>query len=190
MLPGIEGGANWGGGAFDPDTGVLYTKLNNMPEIAYPDLTDAEGNVPEVGPNDAPAVSLLLRRRIPVTKPPWAFLAALDIGGATLLWREAFGDNPAVRTHPALAGVKLPPKLGAMGAAGVIVTRGGLVFAGGGDTAFHAIDKRSGKDLWSYPTDGQKTTGTPMSYRAGGTQYVAVAVGGPGAGARLLVFSL
>ena len=190
MLPGIGGGANWGGGAFDPDTGVLYAKVNNMPEIVYPDLTDAEGNVPEVGPNDAPAVSLLLRRRIPVTKPPWAFLDAIDLDGARMLWQQPFGDNAAVRAHPALAGVKLPPKLGATGAAGVIVTRGGLLFAGGGDTAFHAIDAKSGADLWRHATDGQKVSSTPMSYRAGGRQFVAVAVGGPGPGARLLAFSL
>ncbi|MFM7784497.1 MAG: PQQ-binding-like beta-propeller repeat protein, partial [Gammaproteobacteria bacterium] len=87
-------------------------------------------------------------------------------------------------------GVKLPPKLGATGAAGVIVTRGGLLFAGGGDTAFHAIDAKSGADLWHYATGGQKVSSTPMSYRAGGRQFVAVAVGGPGPGARLLAFAL
>jgi quinoprotein glucose dehydrogenase len=190
MRPGIEGGANWGGGAFDPETGILYTKVNDMPELVYPDLTDADGNVPELGPNDAPAVSLYLRRRIPLTRPPWAWLDAVDLVHARMLWQLPFGDNLAVRQHAALAGVKLPAKLGAIGAAGVIVTRGGLIFAGGGDTAFHAIDKHSGADLWSYPTGGLRTTGTPMSYRVNGRQFVVIAVGGPGEGAKLLAFAL
>ena len=84
----------------------------------------------------------------------------------------------------------LPAQLGAFGDAGVIVTRGGLVFAGGGDNAFHAIDKRSGAELWSYPTGAAMTTGRPMTYRVGGRQYVVIAVGGPGPGAALLAFSL
>lgn len=59
--------------------------------------------------------------------------------------------------------VPLPPdKLGAQGPPGGIVTKGGLVFIGGGDAAFHAIDKATGLDLWSAPT--AETTGTPMTY--------------------------
>jgi quinoprotein glucose dehydrogenase len=72
----------------------------------------------------------------------------------------------------------------------VIVTKGGLVFAGGGDTAFHAVDKATGKDLWSYPTSGVKTNGTPMTYQFEGRQYVIVAIGGAGTDAALLAFSL
>ena len=96
----------------------------------------------------------------------------------------------AVRAHQAVKGVPLPARLGAFGDAGVIVTGGGLVFAGGGDTAFHAIDKRTGAELWSYATGDTATTGTPMTYRVGGRQYVVIAVGGPGPGAALLAFSL
>jgi glucose dehydrogenase len=95
-----------------------------------------------------------------------------------------------VRKHPALAKASLPRKLEAVGTAGVIVTRGGLVFAGGGDFAFHAIDKRTSADLWTYPTAGLKTTGTPMTYQIAGRQYVVIAAGGPGPGATLLAFAL
>lgn len=35
MLPGTRGGSNWGGGAFDPVTGVLYVKSNDSPEIDH-----------------------------------------------------------------------------------------------------------------------------------------------------------
>jgi len=77
-----------------------------------------------------------------------------------------------------------------VGTSGVVVTAGGLVFAGGGDTAFHAVDARTGIDLWRYSTGELKTTGTPMTYRVGGRQFVVIAVGGPGPGAELLAFAL
>jgi hypothetical protein len=72
----------------------------------------------------------------------------------------------------------------------LLVSAGGLLFAGGGDHAFHAIDKSSGQDLWFYSTGELRTTGTPMTYRARGRQFVVIAVGGPGAGATLLAFAL
>ena len=190
MRPGDIGGADWGGGAFDPQSGTLYIKLTNDPTLVYPDLTDAEGNVPAGGPNDSSEISLLLRHHIPVLKPPYAYLDAVDLNTGRMVWQVPFGDNPEVRQHPALKGVTLPPKLGAVGAAGVIATGGGLVFAGGGDHAFHAIDQRTGADLWTYPTADARTTGTPMTYRIGGRQFVVIAVGGPGPGATLLAFSL
>jgi glucose dehydrogenase len=57
-----------------------------------------------------------------------------------------------------------------------VVTKGGLVFIGGGDTAFHALDKATGKDLWSAPT--KETTGTPMTYQTrAGRQFVLVCTG-------------
>jgi quinoprotein glucose dehydrogenase len=190
VRPGLDGGADWGGGAFDPETGILYTKVNDDPALVYPDITDAQGNVPPVGPNDATDESLFLKHRIPVLKPPYAYLDALDLNHGTMLWQEPFGDNLAVRNHPALAHATLPPKLGATGNAGLLVSAGGLLFAGSGDHAFHALDKKTGQDLWSYSTGELRTNGTPMTYRAHGRQFVVIAVGGPGAGAALLAFAL
>src|SRR4029077_18491844 len=84
----------------------------------------------------------------------------------------------------------LPPKLGATGNAGLLVSAGGLLFAGSGDHAFYALDKKKGQDLWSSSTGELRTNGTPMTYRAHGRQFVVIAVGGPGAGAALLAFTL
>ena len=190
MRPGLLGGADWGGGAFDPGTGLLYVKVNNDAALVYPDLTDAEGNVPVVGPNDSGEESLFVRHRIPVLKPPYAYLDAIDLNHGRMVWQRPFGDDPALRKQRALAGVALPPQLGAVGSAGVIVTAGGLVFAGGGDRALHAVDARTGEDLWAYSTGDLKTNGTPMTYRVRGRQYVVIAVGGPGTGATLLAFAL
>jgi quinoprotein glucose dehydrogenase len=100
-----------------------------------------------------------------------------------------FGDNPQLRKHPALQGISLPGKLGAVGNCGSIVTKGGLVFVGGGDESLHAVDKSTGKELWSAPV-GRKTTGTPMTYRtADGRQFVVIATGG-GKDSVLVAFAL
>jgi outer membrane protein assembly factor BamB len=117
-------------------------------------------------------------------------LDALDLNRGRMLWQRAFGDNPELRKHRALKDATLPTQLGAVGSAGVIATGGGLVFAGGGDYAFHAIDKQTGEDLWTYSTGELRTNGTPMTYRLEGRQYVVIAVGGPGHGATLLAFAL
>jgi quinoprotein glucose dehydrogenase len=71
----------------------------------------------------------------------------------------------------------------------VIVTKGGLVFGGCGDMAFHAVDKTSGRDLWTFPLP-RGVSATPMSYRAkNGKQYVVVATGN-GSDAVLMAFAL
>ncbi len=113
---------------------------------------------------------------LPLLKPPYGHLTAVDLNKGEIAWQQPFGDDARVRAHSALQGVKLPARLGVSGVQGVIVTRGGLVFGGGGDTAFHAIDKSTGEELWSYPL-GVRTTGTPMTYEAQGRQFVIIATG-------------
>jgi quinoprotein glucose dehydrogenase len=190
MRPGVLGGADWGGGAFDPETGVLYVKVNSSPSLIRPRLTDKDGNVLAANPGGPTPPSLFLHDVIPVLKPPYAYLDAVNLNKGEMLWQVPFGDDEQIRHAPALQGAKLPEKLGAVGDAGVIVTKGGLVFAGGGDTAFHAVDKDTGRDLWSWPTSGLITTGTPMTYSAGGRQYVVIAAGGAGTEPVLMAFRL
>ena len=84
---------------------------------------------------------------LPLVKPPYGELVAIDLGRGDIAWRVPFGDTPSVRNHPALQGVTLPARLGAAGAPGVIVTKSGLVLGGGGDTALYAFDARTGREL-------------------------------------------
>ena len=89
---------------------------------------------------------------IPFFKPPYAQLIAINLNTGTIAWRVPFGDMPALREDlPKLGVPKCPTNSGAQGPPGAIVTKGGLVFIGGGDAAFHAIDKATGHDLWSAP---------------------------------------
>ncbi len=126
---------------------------------------------------------------VPLNKPPYGHLTAIDLNHGEIVWRIPFGDTPGLRAHAALKGVRLPETLGASGPPGAIVTGGGLVFVGGGDVAFHAIDKASGRELWSAPV-GRRTGATPMTYRSrAGRQFVVIAVGA-GREASLMAFAL
>ncbi|MEP7119049.1 MAG: PQQ-binding-like beta-propeller repeat protein, partial [Acidobacteriota bacterium] len=190
--PGVWGGANWGGGAFDPESGRLYLKTVNQGHIIRIEKRDPEAPTPRPGEVDADYTNRGLPAwfmdGLPLTKPPYSRIVALDLNAGTVAWREAFGDYPAVRQALEKQGVAAPDKLGAQGPAGLIVTKGGLIFVGGGDRAFHALDTRTGRDLWSVPT--LETTGTPMTYAtATGMQFVVVATG-RGTEATLLAFAL
>ena len=184
--PGVIGGANWGGGAFDPETGMLYVKTTNQPAIAQlvkPDSKDTEADL-VMGPRP----NATFHNGIPLLKPPYGHLTAINLNTGDIAWQVPFGDDARLRKHPALQDVKLPEKLGAAGVQGGIVTKGGLIFVGGGDTAFHAVNKSNGEDLWTYPVPA-RTTGTPMTYSSGGRQFVVVATGS-GDSAALLAFAL
>jgi quinoprotein glucose dehydrogenase len=198
MRPGIVGGANWGGGAFDPETGVLYVKSTNVAHIArikVPDRSAANPRAAEVDADYAGdfgggnAEFTVERQPIPLTKPPYGHLTAIDLQHGAISWRIPFGDNPALRSHPLLRNAALPPQLGASGNAGPLVTAGGLVFVGGGDAALHAFDKATGRELWKADLP-RRTTATPMTYRAAsGRQFVVIATGA-GQDAALVAFAL
>jgi quinoprotein glucose dehydrogenase len=100
-----------------------------------------------------------------------------------------FGDTPALRRNPALQHVKLPSQLGAAGAPGVLATRGGILIVGGGDAALHAVDMKTGAELWRFALP-RRANATPMTYRArDGRQYVVIATGG-GEDAALMAFAV
>ena len=197
--PSGGGAVNWGGGAFDPETGILYVKASNAVGVNRLQKFDpattrnefADASDPKfVGYDTAPGGGSTFNDGIPVIKPPYAFLTAIDLNRGDLAWRVPFGKgSDALRNHPALRGVKLPDRLGVSGAPGSIITRGGLVFVGGGDEALYAFDKRTGREVWSGPLP-RRTAGTPMTYRAAsGRQFVVVATGS-GSDQELVAFAL
>jgi quinoprotein glucose dehydrogenase len=192
MRPGVWGGANWGGAAFDPETATLYFKVTNQGQILRIEKRDPNAPTNRPGEVDADYVNRgqpgWFMDGLPLTKPPYARIVAMDLSTGTIRWQVPFGDHPAVRELLVKLGVTPPPVIGAPGPPGVIATRSGLLFVGGGDRAFHALDARDGRDLWSVPT--LETTGTPMTYAtADGRQFVVVATG-RGREATLVAFSL
>ena len=175
--PGIIGGANWGGGAFDPASGRLFVKTSNQAHVARLGKPETRAGEVEADYTRQGDTSAEFNNGIPLLKGPYAHLTAIDLNRGAIAWKVPFGDLPSLRQHPALKDVKLPDRLGAPGAPGAIVTAGGLVFAGGGDAALHAVNTDTGEDVWSRPLP-RRSTGTPMTYRAkSGRQYVVIAVG-------------
>jgi quinoprotein glucose dehydrogenase len=110
-------------------------------------------------------------------KPPYGELVAINLNTGAIAWRVPQGDSPNIRNHPALAGVKLPERLGVAGAPGSIVTRSGLIFVGGADMALSAYDAKTGQELLRKELT-RRATATPMTYRTkAGTQFVVIATG-------------
>ncbi len=188
MRPGVIGGANWGGGAFDPETGILYLKTTNQAALVRVKRAAKSAEVDAEWTGDLGAQATF-DGRLPLTKPPYGHATAIDLNRGAILWQQPFGDWPELRNNPALKGVELPKALGIAGPQGGIVTKGGLFFVGGEDMSLHAIDKTNGKDVWQGALPG-RSYGVPMTYRTrSGKQFVVIATG-QGAGAALVAFSL
>jgi quinoprotein glucose dehydrogenase len=197
VMPGAIGGAGWGGGAFDPATSTIYIKTTNQPalyKITQPvrsDTVDAAYTADLALQSlrvTFPADSGQRIPPLPINKPPYGTLVAIDLSTGDQRWDVTFGDTPSIRNNPLLKGLNLPP-LGVAGAPGPIVTAGGLLFASGGGSTLYAIDIRDGHTLWS--TDlGQNGYSTPMTYYTrAGKQFVVIATGS-GSSAKLMAFAL
>jgi quinoprotein glucose dehydrogenase len=182
MLPSSNGGANWQGAAVDPETGILFIPSMTAPtNIALRkdpkrSAMDYVGIQPFV---DGP-------QGLPLIKPPWGRIVAIDLNTGDHVWTVPNGDTPDyVKNHPALRGVKVP-RTGTGDQSGVMVTKT-LLFAGeangvysppwAGGPMFRAYDKKTGDVLWEFRLPA-KQAGSPMTYMANGKQFIVVAVGG------------
>jgi quinoprotein glucose dehydrogenase len=177
-LPG-SGGANWEGGSVDPETGYLYVGSATRTDTAVHGLTK-----PQAGQSDmnlvgvggvAPNINGL-----PIIKPPYGRITAIDLNTGEMAWQIANGDTPPdVKNHPLLKGVNVP-RTGSQSRAGTLVTKT-LLFAGegyGGQPFFRAHDKKTGAILWETPIPLGAQTGLPMTYLHRGKQYIVFAAAG------------
>ncbi|HYV96519.1 MAG TPA: pyrroloquinoline quinone-dependent dehydrogenase [Gemmatimonadaceae bacterium] len=199
VMPGAIGGSGWGGASVDPETGWLYVKASNSPALFSVEKREAPSDTvdsPYMVNLGNSSVNVPLRDSagggrgsIPVNKPPYGTMTAIDLNTGDIKWQVPLGDSPNVRSNPALRGVPLPEKLGVSGSPGSMVTKGGLVFSTGGGNVLYALDARTGATVWQYDL-GQVAYANPMSYRArSGKQMIAIATGA-GANAKLVVFAL
>jgi quinoprotein glucose dehydrogenase len=127
---------------------------------------------------------------LPISRPPYGTMVAIDMNTGEHRWQVPFGDTPSLREHPLLQYLDLPPLLGVAGAPGPIVTAGGLLFATGGGDTLYALDVDDGSILWQADL-GASGYAVPMTWRASdGRQFVAIATGGGGDDAILQAFAL
>ena len=115
---------------------------------------------------------------IPLIKPPYAYLVAIDLNKGEIAWKVPLGEGrPSLREHPLLAGVDLPDRLGTPENTSSIVTKSGLLFIGGGDPYLYAFDKATGEEIWRGATPN-RTSGNPMTYRTRtGRQFILISTG-------------
>ncbi len=190
ILPGIGGGANWPSGAVDADRGILFVPSVTSPtRLGLVDGGDRTGVRYHVAESRAvPTV-----RGLPLVKPPYGRITAIDLTTGELLWQVPHGDTPDyIRDHPDLQGVDLPPTGRPTRGTGLLATAT-LLFSGEGargDPVLAAFDKRTGEVVHDVPLPGGGTIGFPITYEVGGRQYIVVAAVDEDFVAELVAFAL
>ncbi len=203
VLPGWAGGASWAGAAFDPETETLY-----VPSILSPTAVKLMAPDPErsdmrlMGNVSMPGAP----QGLPLFKPPYARLTAIDLSTGEHKWVATLGKGPV--DHPALEGLDLP-RVGWPRRSFPLATKTLLFVAQEGDrssqrtprgdvgglkltnvdASLMAFDPSDGSLIAEVPLPGN-ATGAPMSYMIDGKQYIVVAIGGASEPAELVALSL
>lgn len=222
------GGSNWWGGSYDPETHTVFVSASNasltpiglvhapkeVSDMNYILGTDgqeiriARGPGENAGadaaplprtaaPASAPANPLNVQG-LPLVKPPYGTLSALNLDKGEITWQVAHGETPdAIRNHPLLKGMNLP-RTGQTGGVVTAVTKT-LVLAGDPQvttTADHprgamlrAYDKNTGKEVGAVYMPAQQSGGI-MTYMVNGKQYIVVAVSGGAYSGEYIAYSL
>ncbi len=207
-LPGVWGSGNWNTGAFDPETAIYYAVSRTDPTVyglvksddpeatidyqigGEPRRYDG-GEKPQNSSRPDPRRNNLLPvppkgpSGLPLLKPPYGRITALDMNKGDKLWTVANGDGP--RDNPLLKNLNLPP-LGEPGRPAPLLTKT-LLFVGEASDAisgrhgspgarkFRAYDKATGQVIWEKELPAG-TTGGPITYLANGKQFIVVPIGG------------
>lgn len=195
ILPDAVGGANWQGGVLDPETGILYvgssTVLRPMSLESAPNLSDMD-YVAFMGSSRIGPYGL------PLVKPPYGRITAIDLNTGDHKWMVANTDTPNwVKDIPALKGVEIP-RTGSPDRVGLLVTKT-LLFAGegsglyaadgGGGNKFRSHDKATGEIISTIELPANQC-GIPMTYSINGKQYIVIAIGAVGHPGELVALSL
>jgi quinoprotein glucose dehydrogenase len=222
-LPSATGGTNWAGGSYDPESHMLYVfsqttvspmglvpppskSVSDMAYIAGTALTGARltggsGAGPGDGPARPPADEGgggLTVQGLPLVKPPYGRISAIDLNRGEILWQIAHGETPDnIRNHPALNGLSIP-RTGRPGIIGTLVTKTLLIAGEAGffttptgqrGAMLRAYDKVSGKEVGAVYMPAPQS-GSPMTYMLNGKQYLVVAISGGTYSGELLAFRL
>jgi quinoprotein glucose dehydrogenase len=205
-----QAGTNWFGGSYDPETHRVFVYSNGaigayglVPpgEGSKTDMEYVSGNAQSgarARGGGASAGSSLTVQGLPLGKPPYGRISAIDLDQGEILWQIAHGETPDnIRNHPALKGLNIP-RTGRQGMIGTLVTKT-LVVAGEGGFAstpsgqkgamLRAYDKRTGNEVGAVYMPAPQG-GSPMTYMLNGKQYILIAISGGTYSGELLAFRL
>ena len=193
-VPDAWGSGNWNTGAFDPETGTYFAvSYSNPGNLGIAPTNSEFATMTHSIPDEAPSAPTI--QGLPIVKPPYGRVTALNMNTGELEWSVANGDGPL--KHPLLKDLDLP-SLGIPNRPAPLVTKS-LLFVGEGSdavvgtvpggyvadtgydeswrwgTLFRAYDKSTGNTVFEIDL-GAGTTGAPMSYMHEGKQYIVVAI--------------
>ncbi len=190
----IPNGANWPGGSLDPDTGMVYVYSHSLLRVLsmVNDPARSDMNYINVGGGDDAGPALTVQG-LPLIKPPYGRITAIDLNTGTIAWQIAHGETPdTIRNHPALKGLTIPRTGrpggagGSSGGIGILTTKSLVISGEGGQfttpsgqrgAMLRAYQKATGAEVGAVYMPGAQT-GSPMTYMLGGKQYIVVAVSG------------
>lgn len=205
------GGSNWSGGSYDPETHILYVSSHPLPipiglvpgNPARTDMAYVEGRASGGGGGGGDEAGGFVGgglsvKGLPVVKPPYGSITAIDLDKGEILWKIAHGETPDdIRNNPALKGLTIP-RTGRPTHAGQLVTKTLLIAGERGlfttpngqrGAMLRAYDKATGKDAGAVYMPAAQS-GSPMSYMVNGRQYIVLAISGPGFPGELIAFRL
>jgi alcohol dehydrogenase (cytochrome c) len=148
IVPGLEGGTNWFPPAYDPENGLFFVSVNQWGMA----LTSWEKGKLQYKPGDLYMGVDYQMYRMGQTI---GHLRAIDVANKKVVW-----DVPS--SLPLFAGI--------------LATKGGVVFTGDLRGRVLAFDAKTGKELWKFQT-GSGINASPMTYELDGKQYVAILSG-------------
>ncbi len=187
-LPAATGGANWEGGALDPETGYLY-----IPSVTAPSFLSL---VPGGRASDMNYIAGGGRGQIapgvPIVKPPWGRITAIDLTTGDHAWMVPNGDTPEYVAERLQLPPASIPNTGRASRAGLLVTRT-LLFAGegtNGTSNLWVLNKRTGERIARLDIPSGTQTGVPMTYLHNGRQYVVFATTGTGQPSEIVAYAL
>ena len=170
LFPGLVGGPNWGGAAFDPNSKLIFVYATNAGTFGWMEEAEDGADLPYVrrGPRPGNFEVNLNGQRMPCQKPPWGQLTAVDSTTGDIVWREPIGITESLP-----AGKQ---NTGRPGRAAALVTGSNLLFiASTDDNRLRALESSSGRQLWVTELENRGNA-NPMTYMGSdGNQYLVIA---------------
>jgi quinoprotein glucose dehydrogenase len=169
VFPGGLGGANWGGTAFDPQTGYVFVTTQDVGALGSIQQAKEGSSTPfeKTTPGRATFDVRIGDSNWPCQKPPWGRMTAINMATGDVAWQIPLGITEQLP--------EAKQRTGRPALAGPIVTAGGVLFvAATDDDRFRALDAKTGRELWVSKLD-RRGNADPITYQGrNGKQYVAI----------------